>query len=1274
MSPTQKPKTNQPAPAPRQPYVYPLEHSLNGDSYSVRQNLADIIERELLGPSRGPEEELPYSPRSHYLVGWLAPVKIDSQGAQQAAAVEGTDDLTDPPVNDPEAPGQEATRELLVGDLEPNPGAHTSAGGLLVAADTRTETDDEDDAEDRVPKQGSMLPSSMGLRFQVPDHQESITVIASWGTYRSVKTDQVTISGKTVTNYQRTHHEHEIRLKLAELTPGITTDVPITGNILLRVDRYEDPARNRALIEVALCNNEHTVFPIPGEKWMFQTKLTAHARGAEVFLPVRDVLTETSTDKDPEISHLNLLYRNRLEFAIGRSCSATWVVRAGASSATEVSTTWLPTSETPQTEAKSVEGVQLSMNALATGSAADIRAGLQPLTHAYSIWLANQENTAVQLPDHLQGTAQDALEKARTALSRLNAGIEHLADTPPALKAFHFMNRVMRDQRLRSQIAAERAADSELDIGAAEQKVAERGESAASWRVFQLAFILLQLPALTDPTHEDRSDEDIASAELLFFPTGGGKTEAYLGLAAYTFAIRRLQGRVQSSQGALDGSDGVAVMMRYTLRLLTSQQFQRATTLMCAAELARQEDPETWGYKPFRIGLWVGTDVSPKYYDDAKKQVADSLSRNGRTNQLTVLQIQRCPWCGEKITASNIKTQDETRRVLIYCGNALTRCPFSQGGTVAEGLPMLTVDEEIYALTPAFVIATVDKFARLAREGQAASLFGYVRNYCPRHGYQHPDSSTRCKGSSHQRQGNHPASTVTEVGRLRPPDLIIQDELHLITGALGTAVGLFETTVEVLCNWQTSDGSDVRPMIIASTATVRNASQQIHSLYGRSTNIFPPQVLDVEDTFFSQEKPVDQTNPGRLYLGVSTPGVRFTSAEIRVAEVLLSAGKLLYNRSEEAHPGANLADPYMSMVAYFNATRELAGMSRYLAGDIYTRVKKPRFGSGFVQRFGSAGMGQFNVGELTSRISSAQIGQTLDELALEFDPTYDTTEAALLRAEQRRTNNPVAKRASNRAPFDAVLATSMLQVGVDVQRFGLMLMVGQPKNTAEYIQASSRVGRDANRPGLVVSLHNWARPRDLAHFEQFRHYHETFYSQVEALSVTPFSATAIERGLDGLFVSAVRVLEASQEDGLSAEDGAGRIHSRIEAIDALIGALVRRAQKAQGTDEAYTELLDQLQSKKAAWLNRQHLAQQRSLTLVYEKTMGGGKIALLRSPEATVASAANVGNQAPFVVANSMREVQPEINLLVSPVAENLFQTSPHNAPTWAVPQPEGDS
>jgi hypothetical protein len=1248
---TAKPTPAKPAEAPQ----YRLEFEPDGTSWTARENLADILERELLGPMYGPEEVIDGKPDSAYLIGRIAPFKLAAGNTEITAA---DSDESDTDVGD--ADDAEMARGVPLTNVE-----ESGAGA-----------DEDSGIEDTPQQRGLMIPASMGLRCQIPDDLDAFTVTASWGVYESVPQAEGEEDTR-IRRYKRTPVESPKRILVADLDPAVTTEIPLKDKVVLRVDRHDDEERKLRLIEIALCNDRVSPRKIPVSDWLYQTKLTVTTDGDQaVFLPVTDPLLDDGwQETDDELRRLNLQYRDRLEFAVGRTCSVDWDVAEKARRASRVWTTWLPVSETPQVAADEIDAALLDMRVLAGASVDELRAGLSPIAERYDEWLNREELRASRLPDHLRDEALDAVGEARKVQAQLAAGIAHLLENEDALKCFRFMNTVMADQRVQSQVARRRASRPGESLDEARDAVLA-GFKPHSWRTFQLAFILMQLPLLTDPSAEKRSG-DLAKAQLLFFPTGGGKTEAYLGLAAYAFAIRRLQGVVASGDGgSLDGGAGVTVLMRYTLRLLTAQQFQRATALVCAAEMARRAAPDVWGEEPFRIGLWVGTDVSPKRFEEAKEQLKRSSSSGGYS-RLTVLQFQRCPWCGTPLSAANVKAVDEDQRVYVYCGDELGDCPFSRDGSVDEGLPVLTVDEEIYRLAPAFVIATVDKFARLAREGEAAALFGYVSEKCGLHGYVHSDY-TGCKIVS---GGRHNKGTYYRrpVKRLRPPDLIIQDELHLITGALGTTVGLFEVAVDTLCSWSTDAGEPVRPLVVASTATARNAAEQVRALYGRDMTIFPPQVLDVGRTFFSSELPVSAEHPGRRYIGLSTTGIRLTTAEIRVAEVLMAAGQLLMDRSGDSAGTFPAADPYMTLVGYFSATRELAGMARYIGDDVQTALSKGRPWSRLPRRFGTA-YGQLNLAELTSRVSSSDITGTLDQMAVGFDPAFDSAAGRRELAALRKEGEPVPKREAN--PFDVVLATSMLQVGVDVDRLGLMLVVGQPKNTAEYIQASSRVGRQAARPGLVISLGNWARPRDLAHFEQFRHYHETFYAQVEALSVTPFSATSLDRGMDGVLVSAARVLEAVVPDGLSPEKSAGRIGNRHDAVAELIGTLVRRVRRASPSDELAVDLARQrLLNRLDQWGDRRkHLAEMHK-PLVYEKV---GKDeekygALIMSAENARASGSggsgNGGADAPpFVVANSMREVQPEINLLVSPIAENLFFMEPPGTPQWEFPAEEVSS
>ena len=1245
--------------------AYVFDEELGNTSASARAGIVEVLRRELIGPAEGDTEVLTTPPDDRYLLGRIAPTRLTGAADDLEAA------------------------------------ASTGAPVTGVEEETTNATAEEDpgeDTDDEPVRRGLMIPASMGLRFQVPADPaelESITVHVSWGTYESTgrddadapvsSSDPASSRDSRTTRYRRIPHHHSRPLRLAELTPGRTQDYVLEDDVTLRVDSYRDtsPAGGpggRYLIELALCNDQITPRRIPVHAWMFQTQIHVDAGNRDVFLPVHDPLLPPAPGaqpaRDPEEARLELQYRDRLEFAVGRTCSADWSLHKpspGESAprrAFQVRTTWMPTVETPQTTATPVQGAELNMRVLAAAAespdAAPLRAALEPIVEAYAAWLGEQETAVAALPGHLRDTGAEALAEALQVRDQLTEGIDHLLSDPEARRCFAFMNRVMADQRVRSQIAAARAVDSGLSVEEAEARVLA-GDYPHHWRVFQLAFILMQLPALTDPALPRRSG-DLAAAQLLFFPTGGGKTEAYLGLAAYAFAIRRRQGLLETPDGPIDGRSGVTVLMRYTLRLLTSQQFQRATTLVCAAELARREDPATWGAEPFRIGLWVGTAVSPKRVKEAEEELKRLRERDGGAgHRFSALQLGHCPWCGLALSPNDVvvgAVGASADRVVVRCPDEFGECPFSEGdGNVPDGLPVLTTDEEIYRLAPAFVIATVDKLARLAREGHAAALFGHVARRCERHGYvphlDHDgasdfDGCTLADGGRHRARGNLPAAGIRPATRLRPPDLIIQDELHLITGALGTTVGLFETAVETMCAWSAPGGRPARPLLVASSATVRNVADQVRSLYGRDVTIFPPQVLDASDTFFSRTVPVDDAHPGRLYVGLSTTGVRLTAAEIQTTQTVMAGAQLLLDRLGRA------ADPYMTLVGYFSATRELAGMARYVQDDIQTGLAKPGRDSRLPRRRGTD-FGALHLGELTSRISSADITTTLDRMALTFTPDVDSTAA---KASDQR---PQRKAEDN--PYDVVLATSMLQVGVDVPRLGLMLVVGQPKNTAEYIQATSRVGRDPSRPGLVITLGNWARPRDLAHYEQFRHFHETFYARVEPLTVTPFSVTAIDRGLDGALVAAARVTQAGERDGLNPEHNAGRVTEQAEALQRLAADLATRISAAAGEEEsAYAR--KRLDSRLSEWSRRQREAAKKDADLVYERGADNDRRFALLRPAESVGSRAARPDDAPFVVAGSMREVQPEINLLVSPDPTRLVDQATHDAPAWQRQEP----
>ena len=512
------------------------------------------------------------------------------------------------------------------------------------------------------------------------------------------------------------------------------------------------------------------------------------------------------------------------------------------------------------------------------------------------------------------------------------------------------------------------------------------------------------------------------------------------------------------------------------------------------------------------------------------------------------------------------------------------------------------MDEEIYRNPPSLLVATVDKFAQMPWRGTVQMLFGQVNGFCPRHGFRSPEVKD---AQSHPRRGNLPAVKSVPHPLLRPPDLIIQDELHLISGPLGSMVGLYETAVDELCSWKVA-GKKVRPKVIASTATIRRASDQVNKLFLRKLDVFPPHGTSIEDNFFSLQRKPSDDHPGRRYLGVCAVGRRYPVTLIRIYVALLASAKKLYDQYD------SLADPWMTLAGYFNSIRELGGTRRLVEDDVRNRLRDAD------QRGLSKRRPPF-LEELTSRRSGTQIPAILDRLDIGFSHADDEK-----RKKQRKAN----EKPDTPDPLDVVLATNMISVGVDVDRLGLMAVAGQPKTTAEYIQATSRVGRKF--PGLVMTVYNWARPRDLSHYERFENYHSTFYKQVEALSVTPFAPRALDRGLTGVLVSLVRLAD----EELNANEKAKALTRDHDLLIDTIDAIVKRASLVEGSNSVGIEVKRMLMERRDLWLK-----QIDSVNLGYREKKDGVTVGLLRE--------AGVDEWGRFTCLNSLRDVEPSVNLIL---------------------------
>jgi hypothetical protein len=980
----------------------------------------------------------------------------------------------------------------LVNELLPDPPSRWYLTGFLVPVDTPTrrkardpqeEMDtaeqggaDDDETPDRSASGARYLPSSMGLSLLVEAQTEPLRVTCRWGDYHREEGEGN--GGRKAVRWRREQRAVSCAVPLIQGPPiGLPDADGLELARQIRETQIRDETGDRKVLAVSLFlvnRRSPSEEEFEDQAMAFQAEVEVESTTpivARIDLSGRD-----GDDVDARIADLH--YRDVVDWAVGHNVSVVADVDTDDSTCSRVRTCWLPTAFVSRLVPGDIADVELGMEALAAlPDATSAQRALENLPRLYRDWIEQQQIPLSDLSSRRRDVATALLAEARRAVGRIEDGITLLADAR-VLDSFRLMNQAL----------------------AAAGRRRRPGEDPR-WYPFQLAFILLNLPGLVTPAHDDREIVD-----LLFFPTGGGKTEAYLGLAAFVMVWRRL------SRPGLGGC-GLAVLMRYTLRLLTLDQLGRAAAVVCALELARRVDPAKLGTWPLEIGLWVGRGATPNRMGEVgnndEHTARIQVLRYARdSSSFPPIPIDSCPWCSEKLKSDAFRLVPDSAHptnLLLVCSNR--RCDFSR----APGLPVLTVDEPIYRRLPAFLIATVDKFAAMPWEGSVASFFGRV-DRADEEGFYGP----------------------TELGRgyqlpapLPPPDLIIQDELHLISGPLGSIAGLYETALETLC-CREIEGRRIRPKLIASTATVRRAQTQIQALFDRSgTAIFPPPGPSRSDSFFAQNDFAPERS--RFYLGLAAPGRSPKVLFLRASTTLAAAAQRLWDEeggvSAYGPDKVNPADPYMTAIAYFNALRELGSARRIVEDEV--RLRATRYGSR--QRIGDtvqrlADRTIRDPLELTSRIPTAQVSDTKARLNQAFD---------------------------KKDAVDVALATNMISVGLDVTRLGLMLVSGQPKTVGEYIQATSRVGRNPERPGLVVALLNVHKPRDRSHYERFSFWHAAFYRAVEATSVTPFAPRALDRGLAAVVVAMARLAEGALTPNSRAADG-DRMRPQLDWIADVI--------------------------------------------------------------------------------------------------------------------------
>ena len=773
--------------------------------------------------------------------------------------------------------------------------------------------DDDDDEEEEQTSSFTIAvgtqPSSIGITCSVLKQTEKIDVEINFAKYDMVERKP---TRKPRKKNKESETDEEEKMEKGWKRRAVTKSFQIKLQNKKGEEKYLDEdaevvyevkdSADKYLVSVFLLNTNEAVpetYTEP-DKCIFQpeikllsSKNSKTSNSKNIFQSMSNEVNTSRKKDEIQKIQFDLLFRNKKFFAAGRNCSVEWEIENKSQDSDSVN--WVKTTFIPRYEIKRIDPLQRSdpeiskslFNALLLKTLADVKEFsnynelLSPVVSEYDKWIKNLEQKSPSIPKKFVECVNYQIKNCYDAKKRISDGIKLISTNDMAGQAFQFANEVMYDQMIYSMWAKDNIKNQgkvETDVPPADKY------PAPEWRVFQLAYILLNIKSIVEPT----SKEERETVDLLWFPTGGGKTEAYLGIVAFVLAMRRLREKEPNKYG-------VSVLMRYTYRLLTQQQFQRAAALMCSCERKRQKDKvwdskkvwydknghkkigkevEKWGTEPFLVGLYVGDTTTPNYLTTAEKNLNWYKSKYpfNPLKEQNPVQIINCPRCGMKLTPHNYHISKNPKRMIVKCANM--KCYFGDKDKEERFLPVVMTDDDIVSTLPSLLIGTVDKLARLTWEPRFAAIFGRVRRHCKKHGFWPANTSS----------GDLCKCDKKIYGDIRipipPPELIIQDELHLISGTLGTLVGLYESVIEDLCLH-----NGIKPKIIASTATIKNSEDQIKWLFARDrSKIFPPQAFDFGDTYFSKIVP---EKLGKIHLGICATSVGGFTVDARVAAAVL---------------------------------------------------------------------------------------------------------------------------------------------------------------------------------------------------------------------------------------------------------------------------------------------------------------------------------------------------------------------------------------------------
>ncbi len=1007
---------------------------------------------------------------------------------------------------------------------------------------------------------GQNTQSSCGLSCYVETADDTdICITVSWAQYEKTEKDGPYIRRPYSEKY-KVDQEKDCDYYPLPTHTGLDMEISITAI-----------SQKYRMISVILNNNIKTAGRnsdiTPSVIFQVSVKLE-DASGRPVF--VAENVCRDNAYKDDRF------YENHPVYARGLNCAASWSTESyrakAGDKAVSVETSFIPDCEINKISSSPVilpehhKGIDLSAYRMSReGRDGMAVKNLKALNESYSEWI-NFCFSGLDSGNPDKVRCEEAYKRIAAGIDMLKEAEDDTAEEHDAAwQAFVFMNQVMYLQnaiaayskRTESKSKAEKESEAEKDFETFRKEKADSLEDY-SWKPFQIAFILLNIPGIVNP--ENTEEREIV--DLLYFPTGGGKTEAYLGLIAFTIGYRRL---IRNRETDFEKDGGVTAILRYTLRLLTTQQRDRLTKMILAAEIIRENVKDKngnclYGNARISLGFWVGSKGTPNKFSEYGKKEQDGGLKCRLEFQTKILgQLDRCPFCGRRFDRGNIVNNEYTnfgdnfklefnkadhslRSIQIICSNP--NCYF--GPDKSRNIPVYLVDEQIYRECPTVLIATADKFARLPYEADSKRLFG--------------------------RRGK-------EAGKdFYPPELIVQDELHLITGNLGSMYGCYETLVEEMCTVRRGD-KVIKPKYVACTATVENVENQIRSLYAREHfRRFPPQGKDSGDSFFSRELPLpdrpyddlaksdenrvlgfdENFDPGdaepfREYVGICGNGISAQEMLSRVYAVLLQE---FYNLCDnEKYSELRLweyLDPYYTLIGFFNTLRELGSMVWQLDDPDKVETMIRKVGESMAEDVKPREIR--NTKELTSRVDTTELEEILYHLTIRIWNYFTGNEDLDTDADNDDENDDTS------LPYDVVLTTNIMAVGLDIDRLGLMVMTGAPRSNSEYIQASSRVGR--RFPGLIVTVYNPYRSRDMSYYENFKGFHSQMYHYIEGATATPFSSGVRKRILHAVLIGMIRL----QNEEMNSNESASKISTMSDKLKTYIERICERIRCVTGND------------------------------------------------------------------------------------------------------------